>query len=215
MNKAKGLIVSAVRLILAPFQRMLDADSDWVRYGLPAILLTGIFFVAMRFSDANVESPHPSSVTTASVKSLLSAPLSLRRERDRIPMSEGHSPGSGTVAQAIPEPLVHAPLSRFAPATPPAGDPHWADGLSEQDREARRAVCEAARRVNESVKRGKHRKNRAFQIAISGYRGGGDVDIANRVVTKAIDDYGRNIWSEEKCNPGQVLSKGSIGATFR
>src|SRR5580704_14465417 len=33
-----------------------NAQSDWIRYGLPAVLLTAIFFVAMRYEGAQPDS---------------------------------------------------------------------------------------------------------------------------------------------------------------
>ena len=221
MNTAKDLISSLLKLALAPFYLTLSADSDWIRYGLPAILLTVIFFVAMRSNETSVVSPHLFSAKTGSIKP--APPALLSGQRARLPMTDGDNPASRAMTSTFPAlPGATRPPS-FGLVRSPAGsateaataDPHWADGLSEQQKDGRRAVCDATRRVYQSVKRGKRRKNKAMQTALGNYGNGADFDTANLAVTKALDDYGRGAWSEEKCNPGPGLPKGAIGLTFR
>lgn len=197
-----------------PFDLLLNADSDWIRYGLPAILLTGIFFVAMRVHDSGL--PQPLAMPAA-VRPAVSAPFVAPRPRARNLQVEGGNPMSAARPQSIPQP-------RNVARTPPLGasvggaarGQFTGAGLTDEQREGRRAVCEAVERVYPSVKRGKHRKNKALQIALSNYHGpGSDSEAASRAVTKAIDDYQRGAWSDEQCNFGPDLPKGAIEETLR
>jgi hypothetical protein len=214
VNTAKEFLYSAFRLALAPFDLVLNADSDWVRYGLPAILLTGIFFAAMRVQDSELPQHH---AITALAKPAVSAPFVAPRSRARDRKVEAQNPVSGAMTQSIPHPNVVARVPSSGAGARRAPVTNFTDaGLTDEQREGRRAVCEAVARVYASVKRGKHRKNRALQIAVSNYHGpGSDPDAAERAVTKAIDDYQRGAWSDEQCNFGPDLPKGTIGETLR
>ena len=49
-----GRIVSGLTTLTTAFPR---AQSDWIRYGLPAVMLTVIFFFAIRYESNTAEAP--------------------------------------------------------------------------------------------------------------------------------------------------------------
>src|SRR5580704_9111757 len=58
MNGIMQFIVGLPGRVFGP---VLGAQSDWIRYGIPAVVLTVVFFTAMRFQAATNEAPESQS----------------------------------------------------------------------------------------------------------------------------------------------------------
>lgn len=84
-NRLAGLI----RLPGTITSAILNAESDWIRYGAPAVLLTAIFFFAMRFEAATVAPPQQLAparkATPAAATSLLSTAPNVAGNRPTLP----------------------------------------------------------------------------------------------------------------------------------
>jgi len=180
-----------------------NLDSDWVRYGLPAVLLTVIFFSAMRFEAGKVEPPSAPPVSARNPLPPRTGSFSvspLATEDHPRAASGNFAPGMAAMQQPIGirpgVPFVHPPAAAF----------------SNPQVEGRRAVCGTAQLI---IARGKRRRLilRARQIAIATYRGQGGPQAAEQAVNRTIDEYKHGIWSESQCPaaPGMPpLPKGAI-----
>jgi hypothetical protein len=85
-NRLAGLI----RLPVTITSAILNAESDWIRYGVPAVLLTVIFFFAMRFETPTVAPPRDVAparrATPSAATSLLSTtPNNVAANRPMLP----------------------------------------------------------------------------------------------------------------------------------
>ena len=208
MRQSKRVLQFILSLPFTIFAAILNAESDWIRYGLPAVLLTAIFFFAMRFEAAKIESPPvrppgarkiaPSGATSFSASPIVSG------GRPKMP-HDNLEPGT-TVTQRSTAPVVAEPHGQ--PAT---------DALSEQQTEGRRALCSAVGYVLNKGKK-KHRKTNALEIAIEAYGGKGGPQAADRAISGALEDYGRGKWDEKQCPPAAgraPLTQGAIGEVMR
>ena len=197
-----------VQFILGLGAAALNVESDWVRYGLPAILLTAIFFFAMRLEAPKVALPllrppmgarklAPPAATSFSVPPFTSG--------DRPKM-----PSNGT-AQGM---AMTPPSSSFRAAQPRGLTAVGA--LSREQVEGRRALCSAVQYALTRVKR-KHWKTKAMEIATESYRGQGGPQAAGGAISSALTDYAGGKWDEGQCAAvgGSPLSKGSIAEVMR
>ncbi len=184
------------------------AESDWVRYGLPAVVLTVIFFFAIRYETNDVESPvqRPMVVapkpTAPRSKAFAALPSS---GENRADISNGN-PVQG-------RPVIVPPTS--SRATVPFHPPAIALPLSQS--EGIRALCSATQYALARVKRS-HWRAKAMEIAIQSYRGQGGPQAAEAAINSALADYGRGRWDETQCPSGGVtpaLAKGAIAAVMR
>ena len=186
------MIKSILKLPLDLAERLLNTESDWIRYGLPALILTVALSIAMASKSDQGDSSRtpfrPRSVGLA--KSAVSA--------------DGSNDASANEQRA------DSP-NNSALAKPQMGRP--APELSKADGSAGRiAVCEAVKASLPDYKAGKLRKLEAIRRARQGYRGQNAPQMASQSVNQALLDYNAGVWSEADCpNPG-LLSKGLIGA---
>jgi len=191
---------------------VLNAESDWIRYGLPAVLLTTIFFVAMR-----VESP-PAQMRALSVNrpTLHAAVI---KEGDRSKLSPPMAAGDST-QRTVPLMQQRVDLNQRQRPAPSAANvannaPHT-EGAAADPAEARRSLCIAVGLASKITPN--RRKARALRFAIAGYRGKGNFQVAERAVNDAISDYTAGKWSEAQCPPdpdGSRLPKGAIGEAVK
>lgn len=202
-SKSIGELVSQLQSSLTT--AIPDAQSDWIRYGLPAVVLTVIFFFAIRYESNNVESPLPMVVAQKAAPSRLKAFASLPTSGENRADISNRNPVQGAPLTAP------AMTSRPSlPLRPPAV------ALAQPQAEARRALCSAVQYALARVKRG-HWRAKAMEIAIRGYRGQGGPQAAEGVINSALVDYGRGKWDEAQCPPGGVppLAKGAIASVMR
>ena len=209
MRHSKRVLQFILSFPFTTISAILNAESDWIRYGLSAVLLTAIFFFAMRFEGANIESPPVRPATGARKVAPPGATLfsdSPKVIGDRPKMPYDNLESGMTVTQRSPAPAAAEPHGQAA-----------TDALSEQQTEGRRALCSAVGYVLGKVKK-KHRKTKALAMAIKIYRGQGGPQAADRAVSGALEDYGRGRWDEDQCPPavgGTPLPKGAIGEVVR
>jgi hypothetical protein len=209
MKQSKRVLRFILSLPFTTIAAILNAESDWIRYGLPAVLLTAIFFFAMRFVGANIEAPPvrpPTGARQVAPPGAISFSDSalVRGDRPKMPYDNL-------------EPGVRVPQRSTAPAAAERHGQPATDALSEQQTEGRRALCSAVGYVLRKVKK-KHRKTKALAMAIEVYRGQGGPQAADRAVSGALEDYGRGRWDEDQCPPavgGTPLPKGAIGEAVR
>ncbi len=201
MSQSKGTLRSIVGLPASTIGAVLNAESDWIRYGLPAFLLTVIFFLAMRYEAP----PEP-------------APAGIEKPARGV-KSSVHSPFNPANQPAIPN------LTLTVPRAESAGGPAQqavvpsqprVQGTTPQQLEARRALCNATRlAANTPAIR---RKATVLRYAVSAFKGGGGFQTAARAVNEAVIDYTAGKWNEDECPaaPDSVrIARGSIGAAIR
>jgi hypothetical protein len=211
MREGKSVVRSILELPSSIVAAITNLESDWVRYGLPAVVLTVIFSFAMRFDAGNIDSSlAPSADTKKVVVSAEAKPSSRFSDAD-----EAHPPiSTGMLGhEAVATQQFGAPR----PAQPYAQPPRSMT-LSSPSNECRRALCGAVQYALARVEK-KHRKMRAMQFAIEGCRaqsGGGQTgDLA---VNSTLAEYERGIWDESQCPsiPGRApLAKGAIAQVMR
>jgi hypothetical protein len=195
MSQSKGTLRSIIDLPVATVGSVLNAESDWIRYGLPALILTVIFFFAMRHDSAPVggaaslQPPLNHQNHSAVPPDSLAPNLTMT-----VPGAGASVPGQQAVAPNLPS----------------------AQGIIPQQLEARRALCTAARLASSMP--AIRRKPTVLRYAISGYKGSGGFQVAVRTVNEAAADYAAGKWSEDECpaSPdGARLAKGAIGQALR
>jgi len=206
MKQNKGIVRNVWGVPLTIVAAIPTAQSDWVRYGLPAVVLTAIFFFAIRFEADNAATPpvQPPIAATKRPPSRATSFSSLERTGPGMPsgnLDQGRSLTERSIAPRVPQPYNQ-----------PA-----AAALSEPQAEGRRALCGAVQFALTRVKR-KHWKTKAMENAIASYRGKGGSGAAEGAVNSALMDYGRGKWDEAQCPPTvgvPPLAKGTIGAVMR
>jgi len=173
------------------FNRFLNA-SDWIRYGILAVLLTTVFYVLVRqplpsnFSSNEVQPPNGKVAA-------LNPPLRSRPET-HIPLAR----------RQPMKPLISAPNSPTEQvASKPSGDSKQTDG--------RAAVCAAARTALPNFRAGKLSGRQAVRLAHETYRSAGGPQSPHEAVHDALTEYDAGAWSEADCPPGLPLPKGTIG----
>jgi|SRR5579872_3728226 len=206
-----GIVQFIVGLPGRVFGPLLGAQSDWIRYGIPAVVLTVVFFTAMRFQAAtddtvasqsnvdvrkafrpkpNVLAPAPANPSEQSANNpppvLASGPAN-----EAPPQPSGASRGPGTFGQ------VQA-----------AGSPEQVA--------ARQALCNAVRFLSNrpSASRGKV----VLRLAMQSYHGPGGSEAGRDAVMQAVTEYKRGAWSDEQCQSPlgtTPLRKGTIGEVMR
>jgi hypothetical protein len=186
----------------------LNAESDWIRYGLPAILLTAIFFFAIRSETPTATSPRlrpPVGARKTALPAAKTFSVSPFATGDH-----GKVPSSGIEQGRSMTP----PSFVFHPAPPPV-QPAMA-GLSKVQIAGRRAVCSAVQYSLARVKK-KHWKSKAMEMAIQSYRGQGGPQAADGAVSNALTDYAHGTWDESQCTAlgGSPLSRGATAEVMR
>jgi len=212
MGSIRNLVESIVRLPTRALDPILSAESDWIRYGVPALVLTVIFFVLMRTQAPTTESsaPPPSSAEVAAKSPLHSKlnPFSAAPAPPASPPDE-HSHNSPP-----PEQPPAAPANEVASQPPPAsGSFGQTQGGAAQQTAARLALCNAVRYA--ATKPPQSRSRLAMTMAMQTYRGPG---ASRDAVMQALADYRRGGWSDEQCpTPLGVtpLRHGMIGSTIK
>src|SRR5271166_1996326 len=154
MSQSKGTLRNIVGLPVATIGAILNAESDWIRYGLPAFLLTVIFFFAMRHDSP----PEPAVVGVAS--SFQSRPN---------PVNQPAMPQNSlarNLTMTIPPSVSAVPPQQSVVPNPPS-----VQGTTPQQLEAIHALCTATRlAANVPAIR---RKATVLRYAVSGYKGAG------------------------------------------
>ncbi len=190
-----------------------NLDSDWVRYGLPAVFLTIIFFFAIRFEDQAEPPPAPPRVAAERP----SRPPPFSAAQPKVAILEDHPqmpPGNPAQSMA---PRNMAMTHPVAPQTAHPFGQLPASAIADPKTEGRRAVCIAIQRSLVSVRR-RHRKGRALELAKGIYRGTGGPEAADEEVNTALSEYARGLWSEAQCPPTPgvpALPKGAIADVMR
>lgn len=185
-----------------------NAHSDWIRYGLPAVLLTAIFLVVMRYEADQLDSvpARPAAVQ-------LTHPPAQPRS---FPVPESVSAARPEMPPRKLE-AERSPMQQFNPPRPPVpyGQPVPAVLAGPQD-EGRRAVCGSVQWALARV-RPRNRKVKAMKRAIEAYRGQGGPQAADAAISRALADYGSGKWDEGQCPPtgGPPLAKGAIAQVMR
>ena len=195
MSQSKGTLRSIIDLPAATFGAVLNAESDWIRYGLPALILTVIFFFAMRHDSAPVGGG-------ASFQSPVK-----HQSRSAIPQNSF----ARNLMTTGPGAASSAPREQAVVPNPPN-----AQGITPQQLEARRALCTAARLASSMP--AIRRKSTVLRYAISGYKGAGGLQSAVRIVNEQAADYRAGKWGEDQCpaSPDGVrIAKGAIGEALR
>jgi hypothetical protein len=183
-------------------------DSDWVRYGVPAVLLAAIFFVSMRYQTDKVESP-PSPPAVAARNPL----------RSSLPASSSAPEGRAlTATQPYLQPAMPIP-QRAVPPTAPRPYHQMATGAAPADvqTEGRRALCLAVQHALSGAG-GTYSKMNVMRLAVGNYRGQGGPRAAIRAVNLALEQYKSGAWSEAQCPPtlgAAPLAKGAIAEVMR
>ena len=199
MSQSKGTLRSIIDLPVATVGAVLNAESEWIRYGLPAFILTVIFFFAMRHDSPQQPAPVGGSAPS---QSLLNHHRHLAMPQNSFARNLTMGvPGAGP---AVPGKHSVAPI-------PPS-----AQGSTSQQLEARRALCTAARLASSMP--AIRRKSTVLRYAISGYKGSGGFQAAVRTVNDAASEYKAGKWSENDCpaSPDGVrMAKGAIGEALR
>ena len=189
-----------------------NPQSDWIRYGLPAVLLTAIFLVAMRYEadqlDAVPVRPPAVELTHPAAKPRsFSIPGSVTAVRPEMPPGNLETERSPT--QHFNQPLT--------PPRPPVAYRQPAPAvLSGPQDEGRRAVCGSVQWALARV-RPRNRKVKAMKRAIETYQGPGGSPAADAAVSRALADYGSGKWDESQCpaTGGAPLAKGAIAQIMR
>jgi hypothetical protein len=195
MSQSKGTLRSIIDLPVATVGSVLNAESDWIRYGLPALILTVIFFFAMRHDSAPVGG-------AASFQSPIN-----HRSGSAIPPNSF----APNLTMTVPGAGASAPGQQAAAPNLPN-----AQGITPQQLEARRALCTAARPASNMP--AIRRKSTVLRYAVSGYKGSGGFQTAVRIVNEQLADYSAGKWSEDDCpaSPDGVrIAKGAIGQALR
>jgi hypothetical protein len=195
MSESKGHFRSIIDLPVATVGAILNSESEWIRYGLPAVLLTVIFFFAMRRESPPQLAPIGGTLSLQSRSSPANHP-------------------------AMPQHGFARDLTLTVPGAPsgvaqrPAA-PNVATAQRASVQEARRALCFATRVA--STTPAIRRKSTVLRYAVSGYRGGG-FQTAARAVNEAVSEYTAGKWNEDECpaSPDGVrIAKGAIGEALR
>ena len=191
---------------------ILNSDSDWIRYGIPAVVLTAIFFIVMRFEAPTTESP--SAQMNADVRKTI-------RTKPNVfsapPMPAGNPPEKSDNNP----PAVLATESGNEAATKPSGASGTfgqlqTGGSSPEEIAGRQALCNAVRITSKrpSMRRGQM----VIGMAIQSYQGPGGAEAAKPAVMKAFSNYKSGAWSDEQC-PSPLgttpLPRGTIAEVMR
>lgn len=203
-----------LRIPRAVINSILNAESDWIRYGLPAVVLTIIFSALMLSKPAS----EPRESLQGPSHSTGAEGAQVGRQRT------GTENGSASEQPAL-APSLSVPESANAfSKRPPSTDVSAAAGSRQKELaaeavkwgwrdEGRRALCQAVRDSLPDFKAGKLHKHRVVHLARSTFRG--DHEMADQAVDQALVDYARGTWSEAQCpeEPGHgPMSKGTIDA---
>jgi hypothetical protein len=173
--------------------RLLDTDSDWIRYGLPALILTIVLSIAM----ANKSEDSGSSSIPSSPKSAVSTKPAFPAF---VPRSESPAgPVSG--------------VPKDSGWSKPGTDPFAAvtQKREEAGNAGRNALCSAVATVLPDYKAGKLRRMQLVLIAREAYHGPNGPQAAAQSINKAMADYTTGAWSEADCPNSPALPKGTIG----
>jgi hypothetical protein len=210
MSEGKSVVRSILELSSTILAAITNLESDWVRYGLPAIVLTVIFFFAMRFEAGNIDASLVSSADTKKV--VVSA---------EAKPSAGFSGADEAHPQISTGMLEHEAVAapQFGASRPaqPYAQPLGSMTRSNPATECRRALCGAVQYALARVEK-RHQKLRAMQFAVEGCRVQGDRQTADRAVNSALAEYERGMWDESQCPsiPGRApLAKGAIAQVMR
>ncbi len=213
MSQSKRTLQYILSLPSSLATGIFSSESDWVRYGLPAVLLTAIFFFAMRFQSGDVQTQ----------------PVA-----PPAPKAKPHAVAAKTAPQAAPAVAAAPPVANLAPPQrppeprrlplqPPAAvaiAPPAAPGtqaMSVQEKEGRKALCNAVEYAVGRLKK-RRRKVRALEMAFAAYRGPGGPQAAQQAVNAALQSYGAGSWDEAQCptlSGTAPLPKGAIAEVMR
>ena len=205
-SKSIGQFVSGLSATLAT--AFPNAQSDWIRYGLPAVVLTVIFFFAIRFESNNTEPPSQKPSIVAREAGSAGPPSRMTGFSGAQSVPENRADiSNGNPVQGAP--MIGHPIVPLPPPRVAASSQLQVDG--------RRALCGAVQYVLARVRR-KHWKTNAMAMAIQTYRGAsGDSPAAAAAINSALIEYGQGKWDETQCPPGggAALAKGAIGTVMR
>lgn len=204
-----------LRIPRAIIGSILNAESDWIRYGLPALLLTIIFSAMMVSKQSSTLPAQPASPQSSSPSQAAERPhrviQHLHGPRNPLPGQPGVSPPAMPMAESRP-PATDTSINAEARQKQLAAEAaKW--GWKE---EGRRALCDATRASIPDFKAGTLHKHYTIHLARANFRG--DRTMADKAVDQALIDYQRNVWDESQCPdaPGQPrMPKGAIDAVIK
>jgi len=215
MGSLRNIFELVVSLPVRALDPILSAESDWIRYGVPAVVLTVIFFILMR-----TQAPSTGS----------SVPPPSEAVQQRQPLHFGPKPFSATPQPAgnIPEVAANnpAPISEppVAPTNEVVSQPAPASGSfgqmqgggTPQQIAARLALCNAVRFA--ATRPAQARNRLAMTMAMQTYRGPGGAEASRDAIMQAMAEYRRGVWSDEQCPTPMgttPLRHGMIGGTIK
>ncbi len=215
MRQINSILQFIVGLPGRLFGAIFNSESDWIRYGIPAVVLTAIFFVAMRFEGPATESP--SAQPNADLRKTI-------RPKPNVfsaaPMPAGNlpeKPDNNPPAMPAPEPAneVAAQPAGASAASGSFGQLQTG-GSSPEEIAGRQALCNAVRII--SKRASMHRGQIVIGMAIQSYQGPGGAEAAKPAVMKALSEYKSGAWSDEQC-PSPLgttpLPRGTIAGVMR
>jgi len=206
-----------LRIPRAIIESILNAESDWIRYGLPAVLLTVIFSAMMlskQASELAVPEPMPASPHSKAAENVhrnfqqAEAPSSSPAERPAI-LPPPAAPPPEVTQRHLPSVDTSVPAeNRQRQLAAEAVKWGWKE-------EGRRALCDATRASIPDFKAGTLHKHFTVHLARANFKG--EREMADKAVDQALLDYQRHLWDETQCPevPGQPrMSKGTIDAVI-
>ena|ERR1700693_1517173 len=209
-----GIVQFIVGLPGRVFGPVLGAQSDWIRYGIPAVVLTVVFFTAMRFQTATNEPP--ASQSNVDIRKAF-------RPKPNVfsaPPTGGANPSGQSDSNPPPvianEPANEAPPQPSGASSGPGTFGQVQAAGSPEQVAARQALCNAARFLSNRPAPGRGRV--VLRLAMQSYHGPGGSEGGRDAVMQAITEYNHGTWSDEQC-PSPVgttpLRKGTIGEVMR
>ncbi len=207
-----------LRIPRAIIDSILNAESDWIRYGLPALVLTVVFSALMLSKQG--AGPEPQKPIEAPVHSKVAE--NFHRSFQQPAASNGSLPERPAFSPPPAAPIAESNQVRLPAADAPAAAAGRQKELAAEAvkwgwrEEGRRALCDAVRASIPDFKAGKLHKHYTIHLARANFKG--EREMADRAVDEALRDYERNLWNEAQCPevPGQPrMSKGTIDAVIQ
>jgi len=189
------VIKTILKFPLDLLTRFLNAESDWVRYGIPALVLTVVLSIAMASRSNNAGSLQtPSNPRAASLRKPAGPALV--------------QPGAPSREQVSEAPVDSAPTQPQTEQLAAGADqtPKVVGSAA-----GRIALCQGVQAALPHFNQGILHKLEPVLLARKAYRGGGGPKMAAQAVDQAITDYNSGAWSEADCPSTAVLPKGLIG----
>ena len=189
------MIKTILKFPLDLLGRFLNAQSDWVRYGIPALILTVVLSITMANRSNDADSLQTPSNPTAARPAKPAGPALVQ-------------PGAPTREEVSEPPADSAP--------PKPRTQQLAAGADQKPNAVgsaagRIAVCQGVQAALPHFNQGFLHKLEPVLLARKAYRGEGGPRMAVQAVDQALTDYNSGAWSEADCPNAAALPKGIIG----